>query len=314
MESIGVLEEFSRQDERCSKIYKYILGQNPMQYEETYGERFLFWSDRMLLDLIVRKMKFYKMFALGNTISKYSAFYQYCADKGYIRFNPFEKSKCFTATYLLNEIMEAGNVPYYTKDYVEKQCGAEEQNRPYDLSVALSVYEGIPDYVSLCRIRYADVDFKHRRIRGFDGLTLSEQLMDSYREMYKMDSYGFSGSKRAFDDSEGFLIRRIPGKNGEKVSETANRQRIANHMNRLGLIRTVLYDSGLIQRICDKMGVESFVEHMIHGNDVDKVIRIEKNKELAEVLGQLGIGMSVKNFVYDYRVYAMCLKYGRLKL
>ena len=62
------------------------------------------------------------------------------------------------------------------------------------------------------------------------------------------------------------------------------------------------------------MGVENFVEHMIYGSDVDKIIRIEKNKEMAEIFRQLGIRMSVKNFVYDYRVYAMCLKYGRLKL
>lgn len=314
MESISILEEFSRQNERCYKIYKYILGQNPMQYEAEYGAGFLLWNDRMLLDFIVNKMKFYKMFVLGNTISRYSAFYQYGVDKGYIRFNPLEKSKYFTATYLINEIMEAGNVPYYTKSYIEKQCLKEVQNRPYYLSVALSIDEGIPDYVSLCRIKYADVDFDHRSIRGFDGMTFSKRLMDSYREMHKMDSYGFSGSGRAFDDSDGFLIRRIFGKKGEKVSEVANRQRIANHMNQLGLVRTVLYDSGLIRRICNKMGVENFVEHMIYGSDVDKIIRIEKNKEMAEIFRQLGIRMSVKNFVYDYRVYAMCLKYGRLKL
>lgn len=304
----GSILAFAQKGKKEEAIAKYILKQNPMQYEAEYGCAFMHWSDAHLMDFFLKKMRFYKMFSLGNVMSRYAAFYRYCEQQGWIKKNPFEKSMYLSYDYLTRMAVEAGNVPYYSRDYVIQTCLAAS-NPDYVLSVALSIYEGIRCYKDLAEIKYADVDFRKRRIAGY-SFAFSEELMAAYQNMHQMKWYQTYRNHQFFDDSDGYLIRRIIA-NGRISSESNSvRNMISNKMQRVGLEQTVLYDSGLIGRVCARMGTEQFLACFFYEGELQQTEKSENNRKLQDILKEFHVGMSVKNFLYDYRVYALCLKYG----
>lgn len=312
MTTIEVIREFGRIDDKSRKTAEYIERRNPMQYETEYGADLLHWSDENLLDYLIHKLGFYKMFSLGNVISRYNAFYQYCVGQGYISVNPIANSKCFTSLYLMNEIIEAGNVPYYTREFICNRCREQGENAPYFLSITLSIYEGFKDYKTLSQIRYTDVDFERGTVRGKPGLCLSEELRENYRLLHEMEFYQAGKRRQFFDDSEDWLIRRLVA-NGKERSESRNVMRIiSNAVQKIGLEQSVLYDSGLMMRLCDRMGEEELLAHMLYTDEISKWEKVNRNREMEKIFEELGIEISVKNFMYDYRIYALCLKHGLL--
>lgn len=305
METERIIKAFSQQGKKETEIAKYILSQNPMQYETEYDCDLIHWTDEQLMDLFIRKMRFYKMFSLGNVMSRYHAFYRYCEQQGLIEKNPFQKSMYLSYDYLTRMAVEAGNVPFYSREYVIQTC-MEADNPAYILSVALSVYEGIKCYKDLALIKYADVDFKNRRIAGY-SFEFSERLMEAYKSMHTMEWYQTYRNRQYFDDSEGYLIRRIIA-NGKSFAKSHSvRNIISNKMQRVGLEQTVLYDSGLMKRLCTVLGTEQLLACFFNEEKEEKAANRHK---LEEAFGKLGIEMSVKNFLYDYRVYALGYKYG----
>ncbi|MCH5266635.1 MAG: hypothetical protein J1F02_12105 [Lachnospiraceae bacterium] len=310
MTVLEVIQEFAKADDKCRKHADYIVKQNPMQYEKEYGADLLHWTDENLLDYLIHKLGFYKMFSLGNVVSRYNAFYQYCVDRGYISQNPIAQSKCFTSLYLMNEIIEADNVPYYTRDDIRGKCMGQKENAPYFLAITLSVYEGIKDYKTLSQMKYADIDFGTGTVRGKPGLCLSEELRDNYRKLHEMEFYQAGKRRQYFDDSEGWLIRRMIA-NGKEKSENRNAMRtISNAIQKIGLEQVALYDSGLINRLCERLGQEKLLTHMLYSDEISKSEKIANNREMKQIFEEMGVETTVKNFMYDYRVYALCLKYG----
>lgn len=309
MKSIEILKEYGMMGEKQKKVSAYILNQNPMKYEKEYGAEFIYWTDEMFVDFFICKLKYYKMFSLGNVISRYHAFCRYCADQGYIRSNPLDNSMYFTYMYLINKIVSSGNLSFYTREDVINRCAESEEKFPYYLSVALSVLEGIRDYKTLSALKLSDVDFETGKLRRIAGIVLSKELLNAYTQMHDMPYFKSSEKRKdMFDDSEGYLIRRII-QPGEKHSNSATAANVlASHMNKLGFRQTVLYDSGVIQRVCALMGRDKFTAYMCP-ESVSKAQKIQNNKEIGQILHTLGIPMSVKNFVYDYRVYALAMKY-----
>lgn len=308
METLALLNEFGLVNDKCKKTAEYIIKQNPMQYEEEYGLALVHWTDRNFLDMLIYKMRFYKMFSLGNVMSRYNIFYEYCVEKGYINHNPFHESKYLSTAYIQSEILESGNLPYYTRDYIKQKCLEYTDNKYYYLSIALSIYEGIRNFKELSKIKYSDIDFNTRKIDNYDGIVISKELLECYGRLHEME-YFESNQKRYFDDTDGLLIRRI-NKNGFDSLKTDNARNLSAAMQKVGLVQSVIYDSGLIYRLCNEIGKEKLIQYMMYSEETDKIYKIENNRELKKLFDKLGINMSVKNFVYDYRVYALGIKYG----
>lgn len=295
MDSFSVLKEFAGISEKCSGISSYIVRQDPMRYEGEYGADFICWSDENLKDFFIDKLGFYKMFSLGNVMGRYHAFFDYCFKKGYIPRQPFEKSMYLSYDYLIRSAAEAGNVPFYSRDYIRTQCSGQGEIGGYCMAAAFAVYEGIKDYKRLAAIRVSDVDFTGGRIKGFDHIRFSSELMKLL--------YAVKGDEYVIPDSP------LTGRNGPLERE--NRHRIiSNRLQKTGLKQTGLYDSGLIQRLSEELGEEGLLQYLFYDGSGDKSIKIQSNKRLSEVFQKLGIEMSVKNFVYDYRVYGLCIQYG----
>lgn len=298
MDSLGVLKDFAGTSEKCSRISSYIVRQDPMQYEQEYEADFICWTDENLKDFFIDKLGFYKMFSLGNVMSRYHAFYDYCFAKGYISRQPFQKSMYLSYDYLIRAAAEAGNVPFYSRDYIRKQCAGQGESSRYCMAAAFAVYEGIKDYKRLAAIKVSDVDFTECRIKGFDNIRFSDELMELF----------------AVVKGEQFVIPDSPISGKGVLREGENRHRsISNRLQKTRLRQAGLYDSGLIWRLSEEIGTERLLQCLFYDGNAEKRIKIENNKRLDEVFKKLGIEMSVKNFVYDYRVYGLCMKYNLIE-
>lgn len=186
------------------------------------------------------------------------------------------------------------------------------ENAPYYLSVALSIFEGIRDYKSLSLIKYSDVDFKNRKIKGYENLIFSEELFNAYRDMHKMKSYKVENREQFFCHNDEFLIRRIIA-NGKDCVKNKNVQRnFSMKLKRVGINQSILYDSGVIDKLLNFMGKEHLLKFFFY-EEMNKAYKTESNRKLEEVFKLLNINMSVRNFLYDYRVYALCLMYDVIK-
>lgn len=307
METESLLKEYSETGAKQKAAAQYILRQNPMKYESEYDSSLPYWTDEQLMDFFIRKLKFYKMFSLGNVMTRYNGFYQFCVECGLIKSNPFYKSMYLSYDYLTRMAVEADNVPFYLRERVKEIC-LKSQNTDYFLSVALAVYEGVKGYKELADIKLKQIDFADCSIEGYRQ-HFSEELMQEFKKLHEMKYYKTYRNCQQFDDSQGYLIRRIVA-NGKTQSESPSvRNMISNKMQRLGLEQAALYDSGLINRLCGRLGKKEFLDYFFYDMAAGKAEKTARNQTLKKVLEELDCDMSVKNFLYDYRVYALLLKY-----
>lgn len=316
MDSRTVLVDFSNINNKTETAAKFIISQDPFRFEEKYGNSLINFSDRELFDIFIHEMKFYRMFYIAKVISYYSMFYDYCVENGLIIRNPFDKSIYFTYSYMISAVVASGNVELYSKEYIIKRCTQMGYNSPYYLSVVLSIFEGVRDLITLAQIKYSDVDFHDKTLKvGNIKMKISEELISAYKNMYKMEHFESLKINKKFYDDNGLLIRQIPPNGKTVVEENPKLFSLAlgRKIRELELNATFLYDSGLIFRLMDIIGKDEFINMMDLGNSSDKKYMININKQLKEIFDDLGVSTSVKNFMFDYRIYGLCIKHNILK-
>ena len=319
MDSREVVKEFTTIDKNTALSAKLINGQNLYEFEEEYGTELINFTDKILFDILIVKKKNYRMTYLSQLLTAYNMFYNYCCDKGYIKENPLEDSMYFNTDYLINKIASLGNVKLYSRDYIKQKCEEMQYNIPYYLSIALLIYEGVYDISTLASIKYSDVDFK-KGIIHHDNLNIkiSEELISIIKEMYRMDQYEVFVQRgktsyvkmKDFYDVNNFLIRQVA--RGKTVSDDPKRHMkvISDKLLATGLNSIFLYDSGLIFRLVDEIGLEKFLDIMEFET---KNRRTTEDVLLLQTLfDKWGVKLSVKFFVFNYRVYVPLLKYNKI--
>lgn len=305
-----MLKKYSATGVKQRAAAQYILRQNPIKYEKEYNSSLMNWTDEQLMNFFIFRLGFYKMFSLGNVMARYNGFYQFCVEQGFIKNNPFDRSMYLSYDYLTRMALEADNVPFYSKERIKDIC-LKTQNPEYFLSIALAVFEGIKSYKELAEIKLCEVDFAACRIKGYRQ-SFSQELMQEFQRLHSMKYYKTYRNVQKFDDNQGYLIRRIVANGKEQSDSSSVRNMISNKMQRLGLEQAVLYDSGLIDRLRGRIGEKELLSCFFYEPGIGKTQKTANNRKLKEVLEELGCDMSVKNFLYDYRVYALGLKYGLL--
>lgn len=319
MTSKEILDNFSKIDSKSLTAAKYINGQNPFQYEEEFGTDFIHFTDKMISDMLLEKKKYYRLFYLSKAITYYRQFYDYCMSCGYINYNPVsDNSIYFTYSYMLQKIVKLGNVELYSRNYITSKCNGFDENTPYYKSIALSIYEGVKDYNALSKIKYSDVDFKNGTIKvADDHIKISEELLQTYKDMYDMNSFKNMSRQEyfLFDDSIDSLIRQFQ-KRGEGKSSN-DLVRFARFMSlkivETGLDCNFIYDSGLIFRLSEILGKERLVEILEYDSGLSKKEKIDNNRVMQAALIKAGSNLLCKNFLFDYRVYGVCLKNNLIK-
>lgn len=305
MDTLELLKEFCSVNSKYKRLGTIIERQNPVQYESEYGAPLADWTDEILMDLFIYKLGFYKMSSLENRLVAYSEFYRYCAEAGYIRRNPFYKSKYLSYSYLVSEIAESGNVPFYTREYLMDKC-LEQDSSAYFVALVFSIYEGIRSCPELEKIKYKDVDFENKtfKLDGYNQLILSDELLAAYKRHYLEEVFVYGDRQKFFDDTQGLLIK--PVKIGNKPASSNN---LPKKFMNLGLKIPGVYDSGLITRVIRVIGKDALIQYLI-SDGMDKWQKVMNNRQMEEVLKQCGYNRLPKYFVYDYKVYGYCLKYG----
>lgn len=319
MTSKEILDNFSKIDSKTLVAAKYIVGQNPFLYEEEYGVDVVHYTDSMLSDMLLVKKKYYRLFYLSKAILYYRQFYDYCIDCGYIEYNPVDKNSLyFSYEYMMRKIVDLGNIDLYSKDYVISRCNTQGNNSPYYRSIALSIYEGVKDCNILAQIKYDDVDFNNRMLTKDElNIPISDKLIESYQDMYSLKIFEVPSNKlgMCFDDSNGMLIRQLV-RNGETKASGSPiifRKSLTKRIVELALDGAFLYDSGLIFRLIDILGKDKLIEILDYDETRPKIEKINNNVLMQNALLKAGSTLSSKNFVYEYRVYGLCLKYNKIK-
>ncbi|MEY8352531.1 hypothetical protein AALB39_04150 [Lachnospiraceae bacterium 54-53] len=319
MDSKKVIREFATIDRKTALSAQLIDGQKLYEYEEEYGTDLVHFSDKILFDILITKKKNYRMTYLSQLLTAYNMLYDYCRDKGYINGNPLEDSVYFQPEHLITKIASLGNVKLYSRDHIKQKCEEMQYNIPYYLSIALLIYEGVYDISTLASIKYSDVDFK-KGIIHHDNLNIkiSDELISIIREMYRMDQYEIFVQRgktsyvkmKDFYDENNFLIRQVT--KGKMASDDPKRHMkvISDKLLATGLNSIFLYDSGLIFRLVDEIGLEKFLDIMEFET---------KNRRTAEdvlllqnLFDKWGVKVSVSFFVFNYRVYIPLLKYNKI--
>lgn len=314
MNQSKILKEFASLSDDNNKAYKKLKRLNPFQYEKEFGKPLIEWNDEDLMNMFVDKERCYKIVALWAEMKCYRLFFQFCKDKGYRKDNPFENTICLSAPYLMEKMIEAGNVMYYTEDYLKEECAKQSDNYAYFYSIIFSIYEGIKNYKELSMLKFSDVDILNGEIKGLKGVVVSDDLRYQYVKLQSTKEFYTPFGTLQMDD-EGWLIKRLIKKGQTKATgKTPYINLSSNIKSNTDIDCGILYDSGVVKRLCNYIGVEKFIEYLVDDEKIDRVIKVENNKRLQYALEDLGIKKEIANFTYDYRIFALAIKYGAIEV
>lgn len=315
MDSLKRLEEFEAVSQECRKIGAYIRKQEPYLYEEEYGVDLLHYSDEDLMDLFIRKFGHYKPSVMSVVFGKYRRFYEWCLEKQYISWNPFDNSKFLSYEYLVRMAAANGNVPYYSRDYVVQLCEGQDGAADYYKAIALSLFEGVKSYSQLARLEWADFD-RERRLLSLEGrkISVSQELAEAYQRL-REDGYFQAGDRRmALDQDSGALILPLIRYGQQHSLSRENYRYLSNAMSRkmkaLGLSASGLYESGIMHCLVQRFGKEAVLGYLLPDQPVEKAVMTRKNRELEAFFKEHGISLTGRDFSFDFKGYGLLLKYG----
>ncbi len=315
MESWKRMEEFEAVSLEYQKIGTYIRRQNPFRYEKEYGKAFLYYTDEDLMDLFIRKFRYYKPSVMSVVFGKYRRFYDWCAQKRYISLSPFESSKYLSYEYLVRAAAANGNVPYYSRDYVTSLCGSQLGGGAYYKAIALSLFEGVKSYSQLARLKWQDLDREKRILSvGEHRIQISDELFKAYETLRECMYFQAGGRRLLLDQDSDALILPLIRHGQQHSCSGENCRYLSNAMSRkmgtLGLSASGLYESGIMHRLIQRFGKDEILEYLLPEHSVEKSVMTSKNRELGAFFKETGIGLSGKDFSFDFKGYGLLLKYG----
>ncbi|EXG87763.1 hypothetical protein K413DRAFT_4662 [Clostridium sp. ASBs410] len=310
MDSREILDQFANETKRQGEVAKFICGTGILDYEGECGIDLIHFTDQNLFDYFIIIKQYYRLLHVSKVVSEFGSFYNYCIEKGLIKYSPFYNSILFTQEYLIDKIAAHGNIKLYTKEYIDSACREAGYNYPYYLSICLALYEGVQDLKTLASIKYEDVDFVGKTMySGGVYLPISDDLINAIKGMYAMDSfYSSRNGNLEFYDENSSLIRDILKRGSDIVADDAVKRskQISNKIISIELEYNFINDSGVINRLINEIGKERLIEILEYDPegrtsryDVDIIVGLFK---------QWGIKSPVKNFVFNYKVYAPLLK------
>lgn len=312
MDSRAILDQFAEINDRNNGIAKFISGTGIFEYEEEYGKDLVKFTDEDLFDYFIVRKKYFRLIHISKLVTEFGAFYNYCVDQKYINYSPFYNSILFTQDYLIDRIATLGNVQLYSKEYVINSCRKTEDNMPYYLSIMLCLYEGVQDVKTLGFIRYDDVNFNDKTIKSNNvQLSISDELINTIRDMYQMQFFVVNDKKglySSFYDDNGYLIRQTlqAGASVASVNKTARIKALSTKITHVGLSDTFVCDSSILFRLSSELGLDRLIEIL----DYEQGKRTSRDDTgiLSHYFEQWGITKSVKNFMFNYKVYVPLLK------
>jgi hypothetical protein len=312
MDSRTILGQFAEINDRNSGIAKFISGTGIFEYEEEYGKDLAHFTDEDLFDYFIVKKKYFRLIHISKLVTEFGAFYNYCLEKGYIHLNPFQNSMLFRQDYLIEKIASLGNVQLYSKEYVINSCRKTEDNSPYYLSIMLSLYEGVQDVKTLGFIKYDDVNFKDKVIisNGVQ-LPISDELISAINDMYQMQFFVVNDKKglySSFYDDNGYLIRQTlqAGATVASTNKTARIKALSTKITNVGLNDTFICDSSILLRLSSELGVDRLIQILDY--ESGKRTGRDDTGILSRYFEQWGVTKSVKNFIFNYKVYVPLLR------
>lgn len=315
MESLERLREFEAVSLEYQKIGNYIRKQNPFLYEREYGRDFVHFTDEDLMDLFIRKFRYYKPSVMSAVFGKYKQFYGWCKEQEYIFQNPFDQSKYLSYEYLVRMAASHGNVPYYSREYVVGICESQLGCKEYYKAIALSLFEGVRSYSQLARLKWTDIDWEnHILMVGKQRICLSEELMETYKQVRNCECFQNKQQRFQLDQGSGALIPPLIRHGEQQSYANQNPRYLSNAFSRkmslLGLSASGLYESGIMYRLVGQFGKYEILQYLLPEHTVEKSAVIQKNQVFEEFLKENGILLSGRDFSFDFKGYGILLKYG----
>lgn len=310
VDSREILEQFANETKRQSEVAKFISGTGILDYEEECGTDLIHFTDQNLFDYFIVEKQYYRLLHVSKVMSEFGSFYNYCVEKGLIKYSPFYNSILFTQEYLIDKIAALGNIKLYSKECIDSACKETGYNYPYYLSICLALYEGVQDLKTLASIRYGDVDFINKTMfSGGVNLPISDDLINAIHGMYAMDSFSSNrnGSLEFFDENHS-LIRDILKRGSDIVADDCVKRskQISNKIISIGLEYNFINDSGIINRLINEIGKDRLIEILEYDPD-GRTSRYDVDI-IVDLFKRWGIKSPVKNFMFNYKVYAPLLK------
>lgn len=303
---------------KSQKIKADVINYNNKipEYEELYNESLVNWTDEILLDYVVCKLKNNNMRKVRYLLSKFSDFYDYCCSLGYISKNPVDGMYLSNA-FVIDKILSEGLLEFYTRDKLMNICSNESNgNSEYNISLVFSIFEGFSNLNELGEIEYSQVNHDSKNIIGYEKLLLSDYLINAYDKLAEssyFESRINGGATRQVPYIGKHLIKRKMSYNKTDKSESKGQKAVlSNRLKYLGLSYETLYDSGIITKLVDYFGKEQFLNFFF---ETDEELKISNNQKLDEFLRKNTLEVQdVYSFVYRYKIYAHAVKHGIIKL
>lgn len=279
--------------------------------EKKYMTEFENWNSNMILDFLINEKKFVKMPTIKCILLIYKKYYDFCIEKGLRKDNP-TVSNLFDVEQIMQTIASNKELlHFYTRQEVIDRCNSQG-NAPAHLSLVLSILDGVDVLDDLAEILYEDVDFENKVIHyqdKYENIILGDDTLQAYKDFQMLEKYKKGKNTWVFGTNPNYLIRRkyIIWKEDD-ADDDIGRKVLSRQLKLLGFEHNDLKTSGMLTRIVRKIGVEKFLTLML-SNDSREDVK-ENNLFLQKTLQSLGINISVPNFKYNYKLYALAIKKG----
>lgn len=310
---IELLEQFAGESEKNKKNAERIT-----KYVKPYSDRDVIeYTEDDILDIIINKRKLYNVRTVDNMLRDLSHFYHWCEMTGKIEHNFVENSIKLQKFNIEIEMLSAGNVKLYTREYIKSKVKGLF-NQDYLEALLLLTFNGIRN-ADLSKIDYADIDFKNKKIKGFD-ITLDDATIESINNMMKLEYWDTEHQSYPFVNN-GKLFRPTESNNKNKNNL------VQAKLKEIDLKSDIVYSSGVIIRLIEKIGLKEFYDYMLDFEQFEKRNQKRKKDNRHEEntgivtqkmilddfqwnLDHIGYGKKATEFKYSYKVYAIGLRKG----